>query len=373
MGRVVLSWIVLEATDSPALLGLNLAARFAPMSLGTFFGIVVDRVSRRRLLMLIQAACLVMDFTLGALITLGQLQYWHTLVASLVYGAENAIGMPARSVLMIDVVGKHSLSDATALTRVSMTSMAFIGPALVAVLVGLTGVGPFYFLMVAIHLTEIASLFLIKVAEEKIPKNESAWKNLVEGLRYHKSRRDITSLQLIALIANMFIFPLVPDLLVPIVAKDVLNVGATGFAWLNAAINLGHLMGSFCVLALSNYARKGWLTAVDSLLWSPLLWLFSVSAWYPLSLVTLFMLGTLTSISMTLVEVLLLVNSPPEIRGRVMGVRMQVITCEFIGNLIWGPALSFISPPLAGLINGGLYMLAMIGIFFWAPSLREMK
>ena len=76
---------------------------------------------------------------------------------------------------------------------------------------------------------------------------------------------------------------------------------------------------------------------------------------------------------MTFVEVLLLVNSPPEIRGRVMGVRMQVIMCEFLGNLIWGPAMGFISPAMAGGINSILFMFSMLGIIYWAPSLKAME
>lgn len=373
MGRIVLSWLVLETTASPALLGVNLAARFAPMILGAFFGTLIDRVSRRKLLVAIQIIYLATDLTMGMLITLGLLQFWHTIVASLIYGFGSAIGMPARSVLMVDIVGKSSLSDATALTRIAMTSMGFVGPAVVAVLIDLIGIGSFYFLMVAIYALEIAMLFFMRVTETRVPRRQSAWKNFVEGLEYHRSRRDITSLQLIALIANMFIFPMVPDLLVPIVAKDFLKIGASGYGWLSAAKSLGHLSGAFCVLALGSFRRKGLLTAVDALLWGPVLWFFAISTSYPLSLVTMFSFGVIMTISMTFVEILLLTNSPPEMRGRVMGVRMQVITCEFIGNLIWGSALGFISAPLVGQINSILFTLSMIVIILWAPSLRKME
>lgn len=373
MGRLILSWLVIDTTDSPILLGVNLAARFAPMILGVFFGTVIDRVSRRKLLLGIQFMYLITDLTLGLLVTLGQLQFWHTVVVSLIYGTGSAIGMPARSVLMIDIIGRSSLSNATALTRIAMTGMGFVGPAIVALLIDVTGIGPFYFLMVAIYALQIISIYMIRVSETEVSRNESAWKNLIEGLQYHKRRRDITSLQLIALIANMFVFPMVPDLLVPIMAKDILQVGASGYGWLSAAKSLGHLTGSFCVLALGNFRRKGLLTATNSLIWGPILWLFSSSTLYPLSLLAMFSFGIIMTISMTFVEVLLLANSPPQMRGRVMGVRMQVITCEFLGNLIWGPTLSIINPTLAGQINSVLFSLAMIGIILWAPSLKKME
>jgi MFS family permease len=343
------------------------------MTLGIFFGTIIDRVSRRRLLLIIQSLYLITDLTLGLLVTFGQLQFWHTVIVSLIYGTGSALGMPARSVLMVDVIGHSSLTNATALTRIAMTGMGFVGPAIVALLIEITGIGPFYFLMVAIYALQITSIYMIHVSEAKVSRDESAWRNLVDGLQYHKKRRDITSLQLIALIANMFVFPMVPDLLVPIVAKDILQVGASGYGWLSAVKSLGHLTGSFCVLALGNFRRKGLLTATNSLLWGPILWLFASSTLYPLSLVAMFSFGVVITISMTFVEILLLANSPPQMRGRVMGIRMQVITCEFIGNLIWGPTLSFINPTFAGQINSILFTVAMIGIILWAPSLKKMK
>jgi hypothetical protein len=165
---------------------------------------------------------------------------------------------------------------------------------------------------------------------------------------------------------------MVPDLLVPIIAKDILEVGASGYSWLSAAMNFGSLCGSFLVLILGKFKRKGLLTALNSLLWGPALWIFATSTQYSISLIVMFAFGAIIMITMTLIEVLLLTNSPPEMRGRVMGVRMQVIMCEFIMNLVWGPALDFISAPLAGQINSVLFTLSMIGIILWASSLKKM-
>jgi MFS family permease len=373
VGRILLSWLVLDTTNSPALLGVNLAARFAPMILGAVLGTIVDRVSRRKLLFITQALYIATNLGLGFLVVFGLLEFWHTVVASLIYGFGVTLGMPARSVLTADIVETSSLSDANALMNIAMTSMGFLGPFIVAILINRIGIGTFYFLMVAVYAFGLITLQVISVTEAVTPTHQSAWKNLVEGLQYHKSRRDITSLQLIALIANMFIFPMVPDLLVPIVAKDILKIGASGYGWLSAAQSLGNLTGSLAVLLLGRFSRRGLLTVADTLLWGPLLWLFSSSTMYPLSLTTMFALGFMTIISMTFIDVLLLINSPPQMRGRVMGVRMQVITCEFLGNLIWGPALSVISPATAGQINSVLFTLSMIIIILWAPSLRKME
>jgi hypothetical protein len=251
--------------------------------------------------------------------------------------------------------------------------MGFLGPTVVAILINRIGIGAFYFFMVAMYIFGLITLRVINVTEDVNPVQQSAWKTLVEGLQYHRSRRDITALQLIALIANMFIFPMVPDLLVPIMAKDILDVGASGYGWLSAAQSLGNLTGSLCILVLGRFGRKGQITVIDALLWGPILWIFATSTVYSLSLSTMFAFGVMTIISMTFIDVLLLINSPSEMRGRVMGVRMQVITCEFLGNLIWGPALSIINPITAGQINSILFMIAMICIILWAPSLRKME
>jgi MFS family permease len=372
-GRILLSWLVLDTTNSPALLGVNLAARFAPMILGAVLGTVVDRISRRKLLFLTQAMYIVTDLGLGFLVLSGRLEFWHTVIASLIYGFGVTLGMPARNVLTTDIVETSSLSDANALMNIAMTGMGFLGPTVVAILINRVGISTFYFLMVAVYVFGLITLHVIHVTEVISPVHQSAWKNLVEGLQYHRSRRDIASLQLIALIANMFIFPMVPDLLVPIMAKDVLGVGASGYGWLSSAQSLGNLTGSLCILMLGRYGRKGLLTVVDALLWGPVLWVFATSTVYSLSLSTMFAFGVMTIISMTFIDVLLLINSPSNMRGRVMGVRMQVITCEFLGNLIWGPALSVINPATAGQINSILFTLSMIGIILWAPSLREME
>jgi MFS family permease len=368
----MISWLVIDTTGSPALLGLTVAARFAPMTFGVFLGTLVDRINRQRLLVAIQVVYLATNFSIGMIVMFGQLQFWQIMLASLIYGAGGAIGMPVRSVLTVDVVGRSALSNATALTSIAMTSMGFVGPALVAMLVNIVGIGPFYFFMAALYFLGAITIHLIRVSETRGSKSQSAWKNLIEGLRYHKSRRDITSLQLIALIANIFSLPMVPDLLVPIVAKDILDVGASGYGWLSAAMSLGRLFGSILLLILSRYRRKGLLVTMNSLLWGPALWLFATSTQYGVSLVVMFAFGAIIMITMNLIQVLLLTNSPPEMRGRVMGVRMQVVMCEFIMNLVWGPALGFISAPLAGQINSVMFTLSMIGIMLWAPSLRKM-
>jgi hypothetical protein len=291
----------------------------------------------------------------------------------LVYGIGSGIAMPSSSVLTIDLVGKQSLSDATAIRRITMTIMGFIGPALIAILINVTGIGPFYFLMGAIYCINVVAISLIKISKSRTPSHQSPLKELLEGLRFHKNNRDVTSLQLIALIANVFIFPMVPDLLVPIIAKDILRVGASGYSWLSAALNFGRLGGALCVLPLGNSKKKGLFTAFNSLLWGPCLWLFSSSKWYPFSLILIFFFGIMMTITITMIEILLLINSPPEMRGRVMGVRSQVVMCEFIMNLVWGPALPIIGASLSGQINSILFTISMIAIIIWAPTLRKMK
>ena len=116
MQQTAQGWLVLELTNSPGLLGLAGAAFWLPsLFLAAIAGVLADRLDRRRLLVITNAAAAAFALALAALTTLGLIEYWHVLVLSLLLGLTFTIQQPASQAVVSSIVPREALGNAIAL------------------------------------------------------------------------------------------------------------------------------------------------------------------------------------------------------------------------------------------------------------------
>src|SRR5687768_14668458 len=128
MQTVTQSWLVLQLTDSPFLLGLTSTLQFGPILLfSVFTGVLADRVTRRTLLLVTQSIQGCLAITLGLLAASGQARYWHVLVVAVMWGVMSSIDQPARQSLVIELVGRAHLTSAIGLNSASFNAARIIG------------------------------------------------------------------------------------------------------------------------------------------------------------------------------------------------------------------------------------------------------
>ncbi|MGE5541873.1 MAG: MFS transporter, partial [Bacillota bacterium] len=153
------SWMVLDVTGSPLLLGLQTAAQYAPsVLLSLIAGTLADRFSKRNILIIAQSVMMVSAFALAWLTWTGRVQYWHVLLLSFIGGIATAFDVPTRQALLIDLVGREDLMSAISLNAALFNVARVVGPAAAGVVLAIHGPAVAFFLNGASFLAIIGAL-----------------------------------------------------------------------------------------------------------------------------------------------------------------------------------------------------------------------
>jgi MFS family permease len=230
-----------------------------------------------------------------------------------------------------------------------------------------TGVQWAYVVMLLLHLLQLASYVMIRPLT-RTPRQDttSIWQNLRDGMRH--SMQDVglwTPLALAGLV-NFAMFPLQMNLL-PVFAREVFSVGATGLGWLGAALGMGALLGSLLMVNMGSMRRAGLMMLVGTFLWSAFELMFAFAPSYPVALGMLILTGMAQAISLTSMSIMLLSTSTSDMRGRVMGLRSLAIAPLFLGGLLSGAAAEQFGAPMTTAICAGVGIAVTLGVAPWVP------
>jgi len=140
MQSVAQSWLVLELTNSPFLLGLIGTLQFAPvLALSFVAGALADRLPKRRLLVVTQSLMGVQALVLAALVHRGHVEYWHVAALATAYGVANTVDMTTRQAFIVEMVGRDALRSAIALNSAMFNGARVVGPALAGLVIARWG------------------------------------------------------------------------------------------------------------------------------------------------------------------------------------------------------------------------------------------
>ncbi|MGE5672774.1 MAG: MFS transporter [Mycobacterium leprae] len=366
MQTVGQSWLILELTNSPFKLGLISTLQFLPMlALALVAGAVIDRLPKRKVVIGTQSIFMLLAFVLAALVWTGRVQYWHVAVLALLLGLVNTLDMPARQAFIVEMVGKEDLLNAIALNSAVFNGARILGPAAAGILIGKYGVALGFFLNGLSFIAVIAALFLIRAEGLPRPRLQGAniLHEIAEGVRFAIHTPLIFFA--LSLLGSVSLFVINFGVLVPLLARNMLNQGAQGFGILMAAMGAGALIGAM-ILAMQGRSSPG--IGVFVLLGSVL----CVSAFatgfvhsFTLALVLMALTGGSQILFTSLGNTMLQVNSPDELRGRVMSFYALVfagttpIGSFFLGLITerWGAAAGWWSGGLFGLLSVGAIVL----------------
>jgi len=230
---------------------------------------------------------------------------------------------------------------------------------------------PFLFCAVS-NLGVAIALVTMKPVQHQTRSEASFYQNLVEGLGYVRRTPAIFGLMGLMSVFALLGRPYVE--LMPVFARDVLAIGASGLGALNALIGVGSFIGSVAVASLGNYRRKGRLIIGSAIIFSILLTTFSISTWVPLSLVIAPILGFFTLFYMVGTNTLIQSTVPGALRGRVASIYGLVqMGLMPMGIMLEGAVGSLIGVPIT-VVGGGLVVLVCSGLGLLAvPALRRLE
>ncbi len=357
MQRVAQDWLVLQLTHSGSALGITTGLQFLPFLLVTpYAGLVADRYSKRRLLVITQCALALTAGVLGILAITGAAQIWHVYLLALVFGIGTSFDTPARQSFVVDIVGKEHLPNAVGLNSASFNLGRIIGPGLAGLLIaglgsGVSATGGVILLNALSYLAVIASLKAMRGSElssvEPLARAKGA---LREGVRYVRNSPDLIFVFVVAFFAGTF--GLNFQMTSALMSTSVFHKGAGAYGVLGSIMAVGSLAGSL-LAARRGYPRRMLLVLsacsfaaaeiVAGLM--PTYLLFAV--WLPvLGITALTMLNSLQTVVQLSVD--------PAIRGRVIALYMMTLMG---GTPVGAPIVGWVGQTFGArwtLIGGGL-------------------
>jgi len=366
------SWLVFDLTKSVFLLGLvGFLSSIPVFLLSLFGGVVADRVNKRSILLFTQNAFMVLAFALAFLTQAKLISVWQIMLIALLNGIVMAFDAPSRQAVVVELVGKPHLFNAIALNSVSFNSSRIIGPALAGILIAGIGMSGCFYINAVSFIPLIAILLFIKIENSRIHvTNNSAVKDLIEGLRFIKSNRLI--LLLITMVAISSLFGISYVILMPVFAENILKVGVKGMGVLMSSAGFGALVAALALARLGDFKYKGRLLIFSSIIFSLSLILFSLSRSYLISIIALVLIGWGSVTAMALTNTLLQVNISDNFRGRVMSMFIFVFAGVMpFGNLLAGVFSHIIGAAQAVFACGIICTASFIIINTLYPDIRR--
>ncbi|MDA0769342.1 MAG: MFS transporter [Chloroflexi bacterium] len=362
MEFLVLAWYVVTETSSPFWVTLFAALRFTGTMFAPFYGIIVDRYDRKKLLVFSRLGFAGISLCILALSFTGQLQIWHVFVLTALAGMGRAFDNVTRQTFIADLVKREELSNAVALTRTGRDATQIFAPVVGGLLLDRIGLNWTYILVMVLHLSGVFFMNRMRPPERTLTaRGSSILSNLTESFRYAGKHQIVLSLLLLAFLVNLTGFPMNLGL-TPVYAKEVLETTSAGLGQLLGAYSAGAFVGSIAIASIVNMRRLGRFMVLGAILWHLGVLALSQTSIFGGAMAILALSGFAQSFSMVTMAILLLGNTSSDIRGRIQGLRSLAVYGLPIGLLISGAVANGVGVSTALAINGvvGMVVTALI-------------
>jgi MFS family permease len=369
MQRVGQAWLVLELTDSALKLGIITALQFSPvLILSVLAGAVVDRVVKRRLLVLTQTILMLQAAVLTGLVWTGAVRYWHVAVLATVYGLANAFDIPTRQAFVAELVGRRDLMNAVALNSAMFNSARLAGPAIAGVLIARFGLAQTFFFNTVSFLAVILALCALRTSGAPQPSARTTiLEQMYGGLRYAVTTPIIRFVLGLLLSVSFFVLNL--NVLIPLVTKHVFHAGAEEFGWLMASLGAGAITGALTLaFVVRNRPPLALPIAAAFVVSAGTLTLGAVGR-FGLAVAVLVVVGFAQIVFQATSNTLLQMTAPDALRGRVMSLYAFTFAgVTPLGSLMVGSIAEVFGTPAACAVGGGAGLLAVaILTVLWRP------
>lgn len=337
MQRIAQQWVIYRMTGSAVSLGLIGVFQYMPMLLFSLFaGSFISRFKRKKFLINMQILQALQALILTVLIWKGLAKPWHIMAMAGVLGLINAFDMPARQSFFMELVGKDALPSAIGLNSTIVNIGKIIGPALGGYFLASFGETLCFLFNTLSFFGVIYGLIKIKDIKEKVPiKNNDVLTESYEGIKYvcgnKKILGSLTALLVVSTIAMN------NEVIIPVYAKEVLNLGSRGFSFMYSALGFGSLIG-----ALKNAGRKKAVLDLKMIFLAGIsigfgLFMLGFLKIYYLVLLVLFLMGYAMVMFMNFCNTTIQLSSAEDYRIRAVSIYTLIFTGTTpLGNYITG-------------------------------------
>jgi MFS family permease len=371
MQTIALGWLILMITNSPFLLGLNGFLAQAPILIFALpGGAIADRLDRRKLMLSTQSAMMLLALALAILTSFGHIKIAEILLISFLTGVATALNYPAYQALIPDLVARDDLLNAIALNSAQFNMSRALGPTLAGLALGTLGVAACFYLNTVSFLALIIALLMISIPPVQTFEGPRFWGAMLDGFRYVNEYRLLIVLLTVPAFLSLLGLPFI--VLMPVFARDLLHVGASGLGYLMAGAGLGAVIAALILAARGMPERRGPFILTSAAIFSLALILFAYahSFWWAFCLLVV-MGGTMVG-TLTLTNTTLQTTTPPHLRGRIMSLYYMAMTGLMpIGSLQAGAVAEVLGARFALAFGGSVCVVYFLTGLALLPRLRK--
>lgn len=362
MHNAAVLWQVHEISGQPiALAGVGLASIVPVILFSLVAGVAADSVNRRNLLLFTQSLLALLALGLGLLTLAGRASLWSIYLITACMAAISTFDVPARQSLIPNLLPRQALPSAFSINSIIYHLGAVVGPVLAGIVLASLGVGYAYVVNALTFLAVLAALLAIgPVPQEIASRPTGTWKlgelggSVVEGLGYVVRQPLIFSTMLLDFFATFFASA---TYLLPIFAREILEVGAVGYGWLLAAPSLGAGLTALVLAFRRQIPHQGRTLLVAVAGFGMATIVFGLSRSYWLTLLALAATGATDATSTIIRNTLRQLQTPDRLRGRMT----SVVQIFFMGGPQLGEVEAGVVAQLFGastaVVSGGVACL----------------
>jgi MFS family permease len=379
MGTLV-GWWVYELTGDPFAIGLiGLSEVIPAVSMALYAGHVIDTSEKRKMLLRgvsLYAVIALLLYLLSSEYSTSRLdnRSISIIIYSLIFltGIIRSFTGPVFSAILATVVPRNLLQNATTWTQGSWLSASVTGHAMGGFLIALAGING---TLIVITVLQVIALLVLSRLKPKPslpqPGEKRTWESVKEGLRFVFRTKEILGAFSLDMFAVLFGGAVA---MVPVYAKDILDIGPMGFGWLNAAIDIGAICSVILltIYPMKNAQGRKLFFAVAG--FGCCIILFALSKWFFLSFAALLIAGMLDGISVVVRGTVMQLRTPDHMRGRVSSVgSMFINSSNELGQFESGVAAKLMGVVPSVVFGGCMTLLVVVITWFKAPTLRKFE
>jgi MFS family permease len=386
MQSTTLPYLAYRLSGRPLDLGIiGFSATLPTLLLALPGGVIVERLDKRRTVIIMQTIMMLQAFALAFLALTGLIQIWHIILLAFVLGSANAIEITARQSMLVELVGKPALSNAIALQATIFNLARVLGPSLTAVVLLLVknqGEGWAFFINGVSFLFVIGSLFFVRTpfkvpASTGLKEEGTLTREFAQGLKFIRGNSLVLAIILLAVLVGFFGFPFAQQ--IPALARDVLAAAGDTETLVKArtsslylAQGVGALAAALFISTFSNFRRKGLLLTTGQFVFAIALCIISFVRSLAFTLPLIAILGWALVSQLSMMNTLIQLEVPDTLRGRVFSVYLWAIQgVAPFGSLFIGWLAQWQGVPRTALVAGGICLLAVSILHARFPVVRR--
>jgi MFS family permease len=379
MDQVARGWLIYELTDSAFQLGLVRGVQAIPiLLLSPLAGSTADRYSRKMQVLIAQLVDGLLYGVIAVLIITGEIQPWHVYVTAFGMSVVWTFQQPSRAAMVGDAVPLNQLTNAVGLNSIVFNVARSAGPALAGFLIAVFGTAGAYAAQAIFYFVATVWTVQLRSGQQAHARSqggqahgESLGHSIIEGWKFSWQNEAVRASLLIVVFASLFIIPFMT--LLPVFARDILQVGAHGQGLLLSAMGVGALCSSVFIASCGDRLPRINLMLGGVTFYGLIIVAFAVSPWFELSLALMGIVGIVHVTSHALAQTVIQTYSPSEFRGRTMAIFHMTHVVLLVGGIVIGALSSLVGAPWAAASMSLAGTLSMIAIYLGLPRARLIR